>query len=42
MTELNQQTEKISDPAVRARVLEGIPLHQEIVAAWTALQSESH
>jgi len=34
IAELTRRTEKISDPAARARARAGWPLHREIVAAW--------
>jgi tetratricopeptide (TPR) repeat protein len=34
MAELQRRTAKIGDPSVRTRVLEGLPLHREITAAW--------
>ena len=36
MSELESRLGKKSDPVVRARLLEGLPLHREIVAAWQA------
>ena len=36
MHELESRLGKKSDPVVRARLLEGRPLHREIVAAWRA------
>ena len=34
MTELQRRVAKVADPAVRRRMLEGLPLHREIVAEW--------
>jgi len=34
MTDLRRRTEKIRDPAVRQRMLDGVPLNREIAAAW--------
>jgi len=36
MTDLRRRTEKIRDPAARQRLLDGVPLHREIAAAWAA------
>ena len=36
MTELRLRTEKIRDTAARQRMLDGVPLHREITAAWEA------
>ena len=34
MTELQRRVAKVADPRVRRRMLEGLPLHREIVAEW--------
>ena len=34
MTELQRRVAKVADPAVRRRMLEGLPLHREIAAEW--------
>jgi len=34
MTDLRRRTEKIRDPVARQRMLDGVPLHREITAAW--------
>ncbi len=36
MTELQRRVAKVADPAMRRRMLEGLPLHREIAAAWQA------
>ena len=36
MTELQRRVAKLADPAMRRRMLEGLPLHREITAAWAA------
>ena len=36
MTDLRRRTEKIRDPAARQRLLDGVPVHREITAAWAA------
>lgn len=36
MTDLRRRTEKIRDPVARQRLLDGVPLHREISAAWAA------
>ena len=36
MTELQRRVAKVADPATRRRMLEGLPLHREITAAWAA------
>ena len=36
MTELQQRIAKVGDPEVRRRILEGLPLHREIMAKWQA------
>ena len=34
MAELQRRASRVADPAVRRRILEGLPLHREIVAEW--------
>ena len=36
MSELERHVARIRDPAVRRRILEGLPLHREIAAQWQA------
>ena len=38
MAELTRRTEKISDPLRRTRVLEGVPLYREVLAASAGLR----
>lgn len=36
MIDLRRRTEKIRDPAARQRLLDGVPLHRELAAAWAS------
>jgi hypothetical protein len=36
MNDLRRRTEKIRDPAARQRLLDGVPVHREVTAAWAA------